>query len=409
LNDWEAEVVVDRPVDTPTVMGPGEPRSDNRGLSDPPDRDAQPPRGRDPQEPATAAEAPWRAELDQLARSLGIKIEYRDISKLPRPKTKQVLRYSDPSEADLARSVPFLVSELRRLPAPVVARTGLKRVVLCRNLSVDLRPRAGLAVPDAYTLYVDVSLDGQEQLTVRRVIHHEVFHLIDVGPNAAADDQAWRQLNPAGFEYKRGTSGMTDDPTVLLSRTAPPGFVSKYATVASEEDRAEVFAFLMADPEGLAKKVAENPVVAAKVRCLQSILARYSNGDEFWTSTSAPGRAAADSAPTPQVTATDWPECARALPAGDHEVRIRNPNPVAVKVGLRSQGAGLDLDVPATATRSVQVPTGVYEVFFCYQGNSAEVLQGDDIKLTLPGQGIQLTLVTATGAGNYRLRRARKP
>jgi len=233
--------------------------------------------------------------------------------------------------------------------------------------------------------------------------------LIDAESDAATDDKAWRQLNPAGFEYKRGASGTTDDPTVLLSGSPPQGFVSRYATVAPNEDRAEVFAFMMADPEGLAKRLAQDPVLAAKVRYLQTMLAKYSNETKFWTPIPASDpQLSAGSASAPQIKDPDWPECARKLPQGDRVLRIQNPNAVAVKVGLRSNGAGLDIDVPPTATRSVQVPAGVYEMFFCYQGSVSEVLQGDNVDLSLPGRGVEIRLVAAPG-GNYRLRRVRKP
>ena len=49
-----------------------------------------------------------------------------------------------------------------------------------------------------------------------------------------------------------------------------PGFLSRYATSAPEEDQAEVFAFLMSAPEAVARVGARDAIVRAKVERIET-------------------------------------------------------------------------------------------------------------------------------------------
>ena len=58
-----------------------------------------------------------------------------------------------------------------------------------------------------------------------------------------------------------------------------PGFVSKYATSALEEDKAETFAFLMAAPARLQAIAARDAVIRAKIAAVKAELLRVLSGD----------------------------------------------------------------------------------------------------------------------------------
>ena len=250
----------------------------------PPSRPPPPARKELPPEPKRAEpKVPeWQATLDELAREYGVEIVYRgtiDASSVGSNFSGE-MESADPSH--LVRYAPALAAELSRYPAPVIKKTKLKRIVLCKNLSVGLQPRAGIAILDEHTLCLDVAACARNERHGRLAMHHEIFHLIDQADDGSLDDPEWRRLNPSDFHYRKGSTGVSDDPTVLFSRSAPDGFVSKYATVDEDEDKAETFAHLMTDPDALAARASSDTCLADKVRRLEGLLAEFSGGERFW-------------------------------------------------------------------------------------------------------------------------------
>ena len=49
---------------------------------------------------------------------------------------------------------------------------------------------------------------------------------------------------------------------------APKGFITAYSMLHIEEDKAEVYAFLVEEPRRLAEKCAQDDVLASKVRLM---------------------------------------------------------------------------------------------------------------------------------------------
>ncbi len=75
------------------------------------------------------------------------------------------------------------------------------------------------------------------------VIHHEIFHMIDIEvqplllPNAS-----WKALNSSDFTYLK---------PALSYRSNTPGVVSAYAKTNEWEDKAETYAALMPSPHNV--------------------------------------------------------------------------------------------------------------------------------------------------------------
>lgn len=182
----------------------------------------------------------------------------------------------DPDPSALRRYEPLFAREFGRHPVALVRRVGLKRVVLCRDLAFAGQKRA--AVPDfgSDTLYLDVLRGADRPGYQRVVLHHEFFHLIDLRDDGRLyADPAWAALNPKGFRYgtggknaqgRRGTAVLTD---------RYPGFLNHYGTTGVEEDKAELFARSLTDPEFVARRLRVDPVLRAKARRLRETLRRF--------------------------------------------------------------------------------------------------------------------------------------
>ena len=77
---------------------------------------------------------------------------------------------------------------------------------------------------------------------------------------------------------------MQDDPTASLSTAAAPGFLNKYSMQGVEEDKAELFAYLMVEPDYVSQRARDDSVLASKVTALKTLLHRFcpSVRDDFW-------------------------------------------------------------------------------------------------------------------------------
>ena len=77
---------------------------------------------------------------------------------------------------------------------------------------------------------------------MRIVLHHEFFHYIDYADDQSYDDDEWEGLNQKGFKY--GNGGDSEREWVKLDKNTR-GFINHYSTTALEEDRAEIYQYLI--------------------------------------------------------------------------------------------------------------------------------------------------------------------
>ena len=187
---------------------------------------------------------------------------------------------SPAEQAAVERAAVIVDEELRLFPDGFLAAAGLWRVLLCEDLREgdDVIP----SLPNyRHTLLIDVRA---EPAYLRRLVHHEVFHFVDYADDGIVlADRRWEALNETGFLYGHGGRDMRG-PEATPMREDLPGFVSLYATSALEEDKAEIFAFMMARPAAIHRLAGRDEVIAAKVDYVTSVVAQLApNVDEsFW-------------------------------------------------------------------------------------------------------------------------------
>lgn len=153
-----------------------------------------------------------------------------------------------------------LTHELARYPSEFLARARLKRLLLCSGLHEG--DAAIPSLPNFHgTLIVDVDADAP---FLRRLLHHELFHFVDYSDDdQLTRDPAWLALNDRYFVYGSG-GRFAREPGAGRFTSEFPGFVSRYAMSALEEDKAETFALRMSDPARFAAMIATDPVLRAK-------------------------------------------------------------------------------------------------------------------------------------------------
>jgi hypothetical protein len=190
---------------------------------------------------------------------------------------------ADPTDVESYLSI--FAFEWSLYPADLVQRTGLKRVVFCKELSFERQLRTGVPDFENNVLYLDVKRGRHDEIYVRKVIHHEFFHIIDLRDDGKLyEDERWCRLNPPGFKYGSGGAKLQHDPTVTTTGNDAPGFFNRYATAGVEEDKAEVFAHLMVEPKKVAERAKADKYMRAKVERMTELLAEFSPrvNASFW-------------------------------------------------------------------------------------------------------------------------------
>lgn len=152
-------------------------------------------------------------------------------------------------ESDLAAFKAYakiFIDEWAKYPSDWIEGSNLKHIMIVKKLAVGDTERAATPDPVGDAVYYDIGYGAD--LYAREVIHHEFNHQVEYEHfnSYARQDPAWLALNPSGFTYnpRGGVAAYHEDG---FSNDAHPeaGFVNRYAMYAIEEDKAEVYAYLM--------------------------------------------------------------------------------------------------------------------------------------------------------------------
>lgn len=188
--------------------------------------------------------------------------------------------------------LPLLLEELNLYPASVLNRAKVDKIVLCKNLAWRDQRRGAIPGFETRIMYFDAERAMYDKFYVRSVVHHEFFHQVDwVDDGKVYVDKEWALLNPKEFSYGNGGAAVQDDFTQGVTYDKP-GFMNKYSTQGVEEDKAEIFAYLMTRREIMDARVKKDPVVAAKVKMMKALMHSFSAeiDDLFWEKASQVSR-----------------------------------------------------------------------------------------------------------------------
>ena len=217
--------------------------------------------------PAVPEVSPWtQQQLDNLralGREYGIQFVYRNL-KFPNSFSGE----EAPLDQIAAYVESVLTPEWKLYPVSLVKRTRLRRVMLCRKFTWLGHSLSGLAPSD--TFFVNI---GMRRGWAIHTLHHEFFHTFDHYVGQVVRDDQWDSLNPPGFRYGAEGNALSlvrEASSELSDRN--PGFFNRYSTADKNEDRAEVFAYMMTDPQMVAARMAKDPVINAKVRWITELM-----------------------------------------------------------------------------------------------------------------------------------------
>ena len=134
----------------------------------------------------------------------------------------------------------IIQKNLNRYNQNFLKKINLKYIVLCEDLSISKINTAGIPDNIMKTLILDIKFNEDY---FERVIHHEVFHIINDSFKDIFNKKIWSSFNNEEFEYARCST--CTDKLGLDTYTNTKGFFSEYSQSTASEDMAEVFSHLM--------------------------------------------------------------------------------------------------------------------------------------------------------------------
>ena len=119
-------------------------------------------------------------------------------------------------------------------------KINLKYIVLCEDLSISKINTAGIPDNIMKTLILDIKFNEKY---FERVIHHEVFHIINDSYKEIFDEKIWSNFNIKDFKYAECSTCTNKLGLDTYKKT--DGFFTEYSRSTASEDMAEVFSHLM--------------------------------------------------------------------------------------------------------------------------------------------------------------------
>jgi len=164
------------------------------------------------------------------------------------------------NEEDIEKKMPLIEKNLNKYSSTFISKINLKYVVLCENLTVSQINTAGVPNPKTKTLIIDIKFNEKY---FERVLHHEIFHMIDETHKEIFLYKEWENLNSQEFEYAECSTCSNRLGLSLLKENK--GFVTEYSMSTPSEDMAEVFSFLMINKKMIENRALVDPILNKKI------------------------------------------------------------------------------------------------------------------------------------------------
>ena len=195
--------------------------------------------------------------------------------------------WSKLTQSDLASLKAFesdLVQEFNAMPKDLVTNTGLKTIGLVKGLTNQSLNVASVPANCTETMLYDVVLmTGAGDQYSRLVVTHEFWHYADFAIEGwyRYPDAEWSACNPSGFTYGPGGESAYDEDDFTNTFHPQTSFITNYARYGIEEDRAELFSWLIYNPMAVKNLYSSDSKIKCKVERLEEIAQNLSPSIDF--------------------------------------------------------------------------------------------------------------------------------
>ena len=144
------------------------------------------------------------------------------------------------SKQNLDKKYKIIEKNLNKYSQNFLKKINLKYIVMCEDLSISGINTAGIPDNIMKTLIVDIKFNDKY---FERVLHHEVFHIINDSYKDIFSEKIWSSFNPKEFDYAKCST--CTKKIGLDTYSKPEGFITEYSRSTASEDMAEVFSHLI--------------------------------------------------------------------------------------------------------------------------------------------------------------------
>jgi hypothetical protein len=168
------------------------------------------------------------------------KLKYFYASKSFRLGVKKNIVCLNSNKKNYDKKYQIINENLKRYSYNFLKKINLKYIVMCENLSISGINTAGIPDNIMKTLILDVNFNEKY---FERVIHHEIFHIINDQYKELFNEMDWNKFNPSNFTYAECST--CSERLGLDTYTKKKGFFTEYSKSTASEDMAEVYSHLI--------------------------------------------------------------------------------------------------------------------------------------------------------------------
>ena len=181
---------------------------------------------------------------------------------------------TDPN--NLSNKFLIIKKNLKNYSPSFLKKNNIRYLVMCENLFISNINTGGIADTKKRTLIIDINFNPKY---FERMIHHEIFHMIQKSNSKYFDEEKWVSLNTEDFEYAK-CSTCSDRLNLDLYKNTE-GFLTEYSKSIPSEDMAEVFSFLMTDKAKVEDKSDNDIILKNKINFIKSSLSKIDSSFKF--------------------------------------------------------------------------------------------------------------------------------
>tara|TARA_Y100000590_G_scaffold451858_1_gene594000 strand:+ start:21 stop:746 length:726 start_codon:yes stop_codon:yes gene_type:complete len=151
-------------------------------------------------------------------------------------------------------------------------KINLRFIILCENLFISGINTAGIPDHEKRTLILDLNFNDKY---FERVIHHEVFHIIQDAFKEIFSETVWSEFNNKKFKYAECSTCSDRLGLDLYNNTN--GFLTEYSKSIASEDMAEVYSFLITEKTNIKNKSKKDNILLNKIEFIESGVQKIKN------------------------------------------------------------------------------------------------------------------------------------
>jgi hypothetical protein len=191
--------------------------------------------------------------------------------------TQKNIVCSNPNKKDLEAKYKIVHKNLNKYTFNFLKKINLKYIIMCKNLSISELYTAGIPDNVMKTLILDIKFNEDY---FERVIHHEVFHIMQLQHKIIFNEEEWNKFNNSNFKYAECSTCTKN--ISLKKYQITNGFFTEYSKSTALEDMAEVYSHMIFLKKKEINKIRKlDPIINNKISYIEDKIKEIDNSFTF--------------------------------------------------------------------------------------------------------------------------------